>query len=113
MARPVSELEKQAWGMRFGLNPLRVARMRYCHAAQLSQCKSDEARRIVLGLSETGTPESFVDDLSVAIFRTYDFAREFAERTEKMTGDPVLINFSKFTGRWEVERWTGSKWVPA
>ena len=52
MARPIMSLEQYAWALRFGL----TRRMHYMLSArlcwQLCRCRSDEARRLILGVSE-------------------------------------------------------------
>lgn len=45
---------REAWGTRFDLNPWtrRDHRINDAMLAQLSSCRSDEARRLILGISE-------------------------------------------------------------
>jgi hypothetical protein len=52
--RPLDNLERHAWCERFGLN-LGSDRRNYmtdAFLAQLSLCRTDEARRLLLGVSE-------------------------------------------------------------
>jgi len=42
----------QAWSQRFGLTKKQIAMMTDGDYWQLSQCRSDEARRLLLGISE-------------------------------------------------------------
>lgn len=117
MARPISELERHAWVERFGLG---TSRKRYTaiisgpEAGQLSQCRSDEARRLILGISkvEQGPlPKEEEKFLYPALFNTREYATALAEATQKATGDEVRVVIR--TDRWEAERWTGSQWVKA
>ena len=56
MSKPVgrpADLVREAWAMRFNITTERMKRdLSWSLLAQLSFCKSDEARRIILGVSE-------------------------------------------------------------
>ena len=45
---------RQAWALRFGLNPLNLEQNRFPESLlwQLCRCRNDEARRLVLGVSK-------------------------------------------------------------
>lgn len=45
---------RAAWTLRYGLGPKRRQELTQSFMAQLSFCKSDEARRLILGISEKG-----------------------------------------------------------
>jgi len=55
MARPIMSHEPYAWAIRFGLNTHKRISTRLCW--QLCQCRSDEARRLILGVSEKESDE--------------------------------------------------------
>lgn len=111
MARRVSEHERQAWVMRFGLNQ----RKKYTQiisgpeARQLSFCRSDEARRIILGITEKGVVA--VQGPVPEELGTHVFAKALAAVTERTTGDSCRVEFKE--KRWVVLRWSGSRWVRA
>ena len=55
MSNPVGhppDLVSEAWTLRFGLTERQSKELTQALMAQLSFCKSDEARRIILGVSE-------------------------------------------------------------
>ena len=48
---------REAWVLRFGLSEkyMRIEFFTYEHCQQLTECRSDEARRLLLGVSEKVT----------------------------------------------------------
>jgi hypothetical protein len=51
VGRPL-DVVAAAWALRFGLNERAQYRLLDSEMAQLSSCRSDEARRLILGISE-------------------------------------------------------------
>jgi hypothetical protein len=51
---PFRNLVIRAWAERFGLTKkqMRILKLRNAHYWQLCQCRSDEARRLILGVSQ-------------------------------------------------------------
>jgi len=72
---------RTAWEMRFGLYPWlgNNHRLQDSDMLQLSLCQSDEARRLILGISEKG-PTGYTGTSSLGLRHLRDRARDYTER---------------------------------
>jgi hypothetical protein len=57
MARPIEQHVRLAWRLRYGLSKQIGKQWSDAFLCQLGLCKSDEARRLLLGISEKGITE--------------------------------------------------------
>ena len=115
-------LVRMAWLMRFGLSAQRWERKDHGLSdslmCQLSFARTDEVRRILLGI---GVACPTLDGRATArvkrreprgldTFSDRRMAYKVAELTRRMTGDRVRVSGSN---RYLVQRYTGSRWVRA
>jgi hypothetical protein len=57
MARPIEQTVRMAWRLRYGLSKQIAKNWSDAFLRQLGSCKSDEARRLLLGMSEKGVTD--------------------------------------------------------